>query len=309
MRHLTFMGLLLLMGFVSVFPAAAQQQPALPTELAVWDGQSRFNILVLGMDRRPGANDNLNARTDAVLLVSFDPLSESIGVLHIPRDMHLALLENGELVRINTLMVRGERQLTNFGPFFAMDTVQANFGMFIDAYIAFDFIAFQDFIDLIGGVTVDVPVPIRDDRFPDMNFGFDPFFIPRGVQQLDGDLALKYARTRHADNDYLRGERQLQVLMSVRDQLSDPKVVQSLVQNARQLVQSFDGHFYTNIPTEQMVFLGLSMMLVQPENIRTAVLNEDYSFAYGTSEGIVRIPDRELLPQLLTDVFGEDYWR
>ena len=108
MRKIVFI-LAFLVMIIGIAPTAAQQNITVPTEPVHWDGVSRFNILVLGMDRRPGARDNLNARTDAIILVSFDPQSHTLGMLNIPRDMHVAILEvDEELVRINTLLVRGE---------------------------------------------------------------------------------------------------------------------------------------------------------------------------------------------------------
>jgi LCP family protein required for cell wall assembly len=275
-----------------------------------WDGQSRFNILVLGMDRRPGARDNLNARTDVLMLVSYDPQNHHIGVLDIPRDMFFAVMGMDEdLMRVNTLMVEGESIQSDCGPFFAMETFQLNLGMYVDAYLAFDFIAFTEFIDSIGGVTVDVPTLINDPEYPNMNYGVDPLFIAAGVQQMDGHTALAYARTRHGDSDYLRGERQLQVVNAVRERLSDPSILQDLVANLPQILNILNGHFYSNLPPEQLAFLGVSMVQNETLEISTSSLNLDYSFNYYYRGERVRIPDRELLPQLLTTAFGEDYWR
>jgi len=306
MRKLVVLLCLLLIGS----EVLAQQTVVVPDELVRWDGESRFNILVLGMDRRPGARDNLNARTDAIMLVSFDPVSRRLGVLDIPRDIHLAVIDVAdELVRINTLMVRGESRAEGYGPYFAMETLQLNLGMYVDAYIAFDFEAFIDFIDFIGGVTIDVPYDIYDPSFPDMNYGYDPLYLAAGVQTLDGRDALRYARTRHGDNDYMRGQRQLQVLLAARDRLSDPLVSASMVRNAPQLFNNFRGHFYTNIQPEHLVYLGLSMLELSADDIATGSLNTQYSFNYNYRNQTVRVPDRDLLGQLLIDVFGVDYWR
>jgi LCP family protein required for cell wall assembly len=302
--------LLLLLGMLNGLPAVAQGGTPYQGQPVTWDGQTRFNLLVLGMDRRPGARDNLNARTDVVMIVSFDPIDRRLGILSIPRDMHLAVIgSSADLVRINTLLVEGEKRQPNFGPYFAMETIQLNFGMYIDAFVAFDFVGFADFIDLIGGISVDVPYAINDPTFPDMNYGYDPFFIAAGLQQLDGHRALQYARTRHGDNDYLRGQRQLQVVMGVRERMNDPRVVQGLVSDLPALFQTFTGHFYSNLNADQVAFLGMSMLLLKQDEIVTASLNEQYSFDYLYAGERVRVPDRELLPLLLTDVFGEDYWQ
>lgn len=302
--------LLLCLLMLFIVPLQAQNQITIPTEPVRWDGQSRFNVLILGMDRRPGARDTLSTRTDVVMIASFDPATRRLGIMAIPRDMHFAVINVAdELVRVNTLMVRGETLAEGYGPYFAMETLQLNLGMYIDGYIAFDFEAFIDFIDLIGGVTIDVPYAISDPTFPDMNYGFDPFYISAGIHTMNGRTALKYSRTRHNDNDYWRGYRQLQVLTAVFEKLKNPVTVGQLVQNAPQLFNDFEGHLYTNIQAEQVVFLGLSMLELNANDIYSGVLDEDYSFNYTFQGETVRVPDRVLLGQLLIDIFGEDYWR
>ena len=87
---------------------------------------------------------------------------------------------DGDLTRINTLLVEGEEMQEGYGPYYAMQTLQNNFGMYVDAYVVFDFVAFMAFIDAIGGVTVDVPYVINDQAFPDMNYGYDPLVLSPG---------------------------------------------------------------------------------------------------------------------------------
>lgn len=302
--------LLVVLGVIYSVPASAQSDVCSRTDRAGWDGQSRFNILVMGMDRRPGARDNLNARTDAIMVVSFDPQTRHLGILDIPRDMHFAVLNMREdLLRVNTLMVEGESLQEGCGPYFTMETFQLNLGIYIDAYIAFDFVAFTDFVDFIGGVPVDVPARIDDPTYPDMNYGVRPLLIGSGEQYFDGDTALAYARTRHGDNDYLRGERQLAIVLGIRDQLSRRGAVQDLVEGLPQFVEDIDRHFYSNLSVEQLSFLGLSMMNLDRDDITTASLNQDYSFDYFYSGLRVRVPDREFIAELMVNTFGEDYWR
>lgn len=301
--------LLLLVVFI-VMPTLAQSDACTRMQRPSWDGKSRFNILVLGMDRRPGARDNLNVRTDAMMLVSYDPKNQHIGILDVPRDMFFAVMGMDEdLLRANTLLVEGESISEDCGPFFAMETFQLNLGMYVDAYLAFDFTAFTEFVDAIGGITIDVPYVINDPTYPDMNYGYAPLFIAAGEQKMDGRKALAYARTRHGDNDYLRGERQLLVVSAIEDRLTNPFVLDDLITNLPQLLGILNGHFYSNLPPEQLAFLGISIVQQESLEIKTGSINLDYSYNYFYSGNRVRIPDREQLPDLLTEVFGEDYWR
>lgn len=304
------MGLLLcLLLCLGGLTLRAQDAPSIPTDPPSWDGTTRFTVLILGMDRRPNARDNLNARTDVIVLASYDPQTRSIGLLHFPRDLFMPTPDTGLPVRINTLLVLGERQLENYGPFYAMKTLQYNLGMYIDGYVAFDFVAFIRVIDALGGVVIDVPYTINDQSYPDMNYGYEPFFLARGVHTLDGRTALKYVRTRHGDNDYGRGQRQLQVMQAVRDRLANPAVLQSLVRQAPQLLRDLQGHVYSNIPPELLMLLGL-VMIEQNASITTGAINQRNTFEYFVQgEGYVRVPDRNRLVEELTRTFGADYWR
>lgn len=295
--------ILLVLIFPSTLATFAQQNAP------QWNGESRFTVLLLGMDRRPGARDTLSVRTDVIMLASIDPRTGSAGILSIPRDMHFAPPGSSDMLRVNTLLVEGEKLQEGYGPYFAIETLQLNLGMYIDAYIAFDFEAFVALIDAIGGVTVNVPYNIADPAYPDMNYGVDPFYLQRGVQTFDGATALKYARTRHGDNDYLRGERQLQIVDAVRQQLSDPAVLQSLLPKAPALFSQFQNNLYTDLSPDQMLLLGIGLLQIPEANIHTGAINIDYSFDYTSLSGVVRVPDRTKLVELLIEVFGENYWQ
>jgi len=304
---IVFIGMLSLGVFLAFDTPTAEAQYD-PTPAREWDGTTPYTVLILGMDRRPGARDNLNVRTDVVIVARIEPSTQRIGFLNLPRDLHIALT-NGQLVQINTLLVEGEKLNTDYGPHLAIETLQYNLGMYIDAYIAFDFTAFQEVVDLVGGVQVDVPYSIADPEYPDMNYGYDPFYINAGLQYLNGYNALRYVRTRHADSSFERSQRQLQVIEGIRNQLRNPATLQNIITNAPNLLTNLRGHVYTNIAPEQLLFMGLSVMEYDDSNFYFDTLNTDYSFRYTHNSQRVWMPDRNLLPDLLTSVFGTDYWR
>ena len=74
----------------------------------------------------------------------------------------------------------------------------------------------------MGGVTINVQVPVTDDRFPSLDNSLRRVYIPTGIQHMDGAEALHYARSRHGSNDFDRGLRQQRVLLSLREQ-ADPQ--------------------------------------------------------------------------------------
>lgn len=272
-----------------------------------WDGESRFTVLVMGIDRRPDMRDPLAARTDAILLVSFDPRTDSIGILHIPRDLHFAVPNLEQLLRVNTLVMRGEQLQEGYGPYYAMDTIQYNFGMYVDAFVMFDFEGFSALVDAIGGVEISIDYTINDPTYPDMNYGYDPFFLRAGTHTLDGATALKFARTRHGTNDYVRGARQLQLVMAIGEKATRADVLPRLLVAAPDLLAELGRHLLTDIALEDGLQLALMAARVPLENVRTGAINEatiSYFFQQG---GTVAIPDREKIGDLLRSVFGDDY--
>src|SRR5690606_27427971 len=75
--------------------------------LTPWNGTSRFTVLVMGLDRRPGET-GLAFRTDTIMLVSLNPAENSVGILSIPRDLYVEVPGYNQLQRINTSLVLGE---------------------------------------------------------------------------------------------------------------------------------------------------------------------------------------------------------
>ena len=275
--------------------------------LTPWNGVSRFTVLVMGLDRRPGET-GLAYRTDTMLLVSIDPVTNSLGILSIPRDLYVEVPGYNQLQRVNTPMVLGELRQPDYGPQLAMQTVQYNLGIRVHDYVAVDFNSFIKFIDAIGGIEIDVPYNISDPLYPDMNYGYDPFYIRSGQQVLDGATALKYARTRHGDNDFQRAQRQQLVMYAVRDRLLDGDRLPQLIIQSPSLWNALEGGVYTGLTLDQVLQLGLYLKDIPPENIRTGVINEAYTMGYTTAQGAqVLVPDRSRLGTLMVDVFGANY--
>ncbi|MFN2124326.1 MAG: LCP family protein, partial [Candidatus Promineifilaceae bacterium] len=166
------------------------------------EADERTNILVMGIDRRPG--EPFISRTDSMMLISIDPQGETASILSIPRDLY-AMIPGYGRDRINTAFVYGSAGGNPAGgAALSMSTVEYNLGVPVDHYILVDFSTVIKSIDTLGGIDVVVPFDINDPTYPDMDYGYDPLFIPAGLQHMDGQTALKYARTRHVDNDFGR---------------------------------------------------------------------------------------------------------
>ncbi len=275
--------------------------------LTGWDSESRVTLLLMGLDRRPGEG-GLAYRTDTMMLVSYDPLANSLGILSIPRDLYVAVPGYSALQRVNTPMVLGELQQTGFGPELAMQTIQYNLGIRVQEFVVVDFNAFITLVDVLGGVEIDIPYPIYDYEYPDMNYGFDPLIIESGRQTLDGINALKYARTRHNDSDFERARRQQAVLIAMRDHVLNLELLPNLIVQSPTLLATLSDDIYTSLSLDEMIQLALLLPDVPSENIRTGVIDANYITDFVTEDGAaVLVPIRERLAGLMADVFGADY--
>lgn len=241
----------------------------------------RTTILVMGLDRRPG--EGLISRTDTMMLLSLDESDQTIAMLSIPRDLWVNIPEHGEN-RINTAYVAGGNDGgAAAGAAVAMQTVANTFDVTVHHYALIDFSAVISIIDTVGGVTVNVPYTINDPTYPDMNYGFDPFYIEAGTQVLDGETALKYMRTRHTDNDFYRAERQQQVIFALRSKVLALGLTE-LLRQAPTLYQQMSGGIFTDMSLQTMVELVLAAGAVDSNAISSAVLNYDYVSSW-TSPG------------------------
>jgi LCP family protein required for cell wall assembly len=275
--------------------------------LVPWDGTSRFTVLVVGLDRRPGET-GLAYRTDTMMVVSIDPATRSLGILSIPRDLYVAIPGYSEPQRVNTPMVLGEIRQPGSGPQLLMQTVQYNLGIRVNDYIAVDFNTFVTLIDTIGGVEIDVPYTINDPLFPDMNYGYDPFYITAGVHQMDGRTALKYARTRHSDSDFQRAERQQAVIYAIRDKILALDMLPQLIIQAPTLWNQLSSGISTGLQFDQIIQLALYLKDIPLESMQTGVIDERYTMGYTTSDGAsVLVPDRANIGPLMVEVFGANY--
>lgn len=275
--------------------------------LVPWDGTGRLTILAMGLDRRPGET-GLGYRTDTMLLLSLDPRTNEIGMLSIPRDLYVDVPGYSGLRRINEPMVLGELQQRDYGPVLAMETVQYNLGIRVNHFVAVDFTAFIEIINALGGIEVDNPTVINDQTYPDMDYGYDPFYLAAGRQVLDGPMALKYARTRHGDSDIERGRRQQQVLFAILEKASRAENLPALLVQVPTIWSSLQNNLYTDISLESLIQLGLYVKDIPRENIKTGSISYEYLMDYTTPQGAqVLVPNRTRLGELMATVFGRSY--
>lgn len=174
---------------------------------------SPLNVLLLGTDVQP--DEGSVSRTDAVILIHLDRKRDRVSMLSIPRDLWVTYPGNGQ-GRVNAAYAIGEKKYGRGGGIaLARATIEELLDLKIDHCAVVNFEGFRELIDLMGGITIDVPTFIRDTDYPTENYGTMTVMFRAGRQHMDGDRALIYARTRHTDSDFGRNQRQQQVLMAM----------------------------------------------------------------------------------------------
>ncbi len=264
----------------------------------------RVNILVMGIDQRRGEQGP--CRTDTMILVSVDPARKQVGMLSIPRDLYVTIPGYGEN-RINMANFIGDRdKYPGGGPALAKRTIEYNYGVRVDYYIRVNFDGFERIIDTIGGVDILVEKEIRDDTFPDDHYGYDPLYIPAGLIHMDGKLALKYARTRHGDSDIYRARRQQQVILAVKDKITQMNLAPSLLLKLPELMRTFSDSVETDIPVDQAIQLAQMAMDWDLSTVETAVIDDSMTVRHFTETGAdVLLPLNDKVRALMDRMFGE----
>ena len=274
--------------------SAAGSSTPVPPIVPDHEQLDRVNILLLGVDQRPG--EEIPTRTDTMILLTIDPASETAGMLSIPRDLWVRIPGYDIWNKITTAHYYGEvRDYPGGGPALAMKTIEKEFGVRPHYYVKVNFVGFEKIIDLIGGIDIYVEETINDPKYPDHNYGYDPLYIPAGHHHFDGETALKYARTRHSDSDFGRMRRQQQVIETVVHQVIDTNQLDTLITNAPALWQSFQESVVTDMPLSLLLKLAPLAREINLDDIQKIVLDGSMTQSFRAENGAAALqllPDR-----------------
>jgi polyisoprenyl-teichoic acid--peptidoglycan teichoic acid transferase len=226
----------------------------------LFPGQSRLNILCMGLDRNWTDQDlpySRGTRTDTMMAANLDLMTEKVQVLSIPRDMRVEIPGHG-FSKINDAYRFGDVDLT-------LETVKNFLEVPMDYYILVKLGAVQRFVDAIGGITLDVE---KDMDYED-KWGKLFIHLKQGPQHLSGAQVEGYMRFRHdAESDFGRMRRQQQTMKAVLARLQSPAVAVHIPQ----LIEAFKQSIKTNLSQEQLLGLANMFHEVRPEEVTSEAL-------------------------------------
>ncbi|HEX2046212.1 MAG TPA: LCP family protein [Acidimicrobiales bacterium] len=277
MRRLVVAAAVLAMALGCVAPSSGYRGEAALEIIKVDEG--RFNpvpdkpvfVLVMGHDARPG---DTRSRGDALHVIGINPAARQATILNIPRDTWTNIPGRG-MDKINTGNYYG-------GPLLQARAVAELVGVDIPIVLSTGFQGLADMVDELGGINVDVPVPMNDRA--------SGAVFPAGTVRMDGGAALAFARNRNlSGGDFTRTEDQGILILAGLSKLRDsaPTATNTLRWMAVLARHTrFDG-----VGLGDLYRLGRLALSIDPENVRNVTMpgstgsaaNQSVVFAGGSA--------------------------
>ena len=188
-----------------------------------------FTVLVLGVDSDEGSLSKASSLNgDTIILITFNPSTSNATILSIPRDTYVPITCNRNYKnKINSAAYGGTDCMIN--------TVEKLTGIDVDYWVKINFNGVISLVNALGGIEVDVPYAFCESDAK-RRFGNHTIYIEKGLQTLNGEQALAFARNRHTwpkycgkkysnytSNDFIRGQNQQQIIKACVNKMKNIK--------------------------------------------------------------------------------------
>jgi len=262
-----------------------------------WKNRPRINVLLLGGD---GGKDRTGIRTDSMTVASIDTHTGNTVLMSLPRSLQKFPVpprlrskwpygytgdapdpqHPGSVGLLNELYIQGEQhpelvpgyKRGQRGPHLVEDVIGYLLGLKIDYYVLVNLNGFKDIVNAMGGVTVHIekPLPIGGEIVNGVQVRPPTGRLPAGTHHLNGSLALWYGRSRDADDDFHRMDRQKCLMKDIADQANPQKVVA----NFQKLASAAKSTISTNIPAALLpALIKLSSTVKKGADIQSLPFN------------------------------------
>jgi len=252
----------------------------------VGEKRDRINVLLLGIG---GPGHDGPYLTDSIMIASIKPSTREAALISIPRDLGVQIKNRG-VYKINHANAFGEMEKANWGSAYATEVISEAFELDIHYYVRLDFKAFEEIIDEVGGVRVEVDRSFTDHMYPGPRYSYQTITFPAGPQTMNGDMALKYVRSRHGNNgegsDFARAKRQQKVIVALKEKILSFGTLANPIR-IKKIMDSLEKHMTTNMQFDEIIeFVRIARELSTTE-IKTLVLDNSVNgfLVNGTTPG------------------------
>lgn len=284
-------------------PDAFELDVVSPEDTAL--GSDRLNVLLLGGDAGPGRR---GLRTDTMIVASVDPATGDTALIGVPRNFGGVTLRDSTpipVTRLSHVYGWGLRNQNRFegqdpGAAAVQEAIEHITGLEIDYHLLVDLTGFGDLVDAFGGVRLDVPIPVDGPLYDTDTGDYEMVHIPSGVQVLDGDHALAYARSRHTSSDYVRMGRQRCILAAMAGDADRFYLLRKFTEILKVVTENVS----TNLPIGLLPDLIKLADKVDGDRIR--VIGFDPTWRAGRTSDGHAIPDIDRIREAVAHVIAGD---
>ncbi|HEX2349098.1 MAG TPA: LCP family protein [Ktedonobacterales bacterium] len=254
------------------FGSAISPQSPLSTQTGYMSGAGRINVVVLGYG---GAGHDGAYLSDSLMVMSLAPGDHATTLISVPRDLWVQVPPNsGQYAKLNTAFADGMANGYGSQPpgqmaggLEAAAKVSDVTGLNVPYFMTINFQGFRNLVNALGGVDINVPTaftanyPINDD--PQINAGWKVIHFNTGMQHMNGEQAIEYARARYViapaseGSDFARSTRQQLLIRAIASRMRSPSAWPGL-SNAMNALQSA---IYTNLSLADLSAFTLKLDL------------------------------------------------
>lgn len=251
------------------------------------DSYGHTNFLLLGN----GGGDHDGADlTDTIMVASLDQEQNLVTMVSIPRDLYVDNPEIGS-GRINQIYYNAKRHYSSSyqGIEQLKKEVEKIMGVPIHYWARIDFKGFTEIVDALGGIEINVLETINDPDYPKEGSLRGGFYIEAGLQTIDGETALKYARSRKSTSDFDRANRQQLIIQAIKDKALKTEIIFSSAK-IKKLLATLSENIETNITVKEILTLSSSAQEMTSDKIIHRLIHDDPS----RCGGFLYPPERRL---------------
>lgn len=206
-----------------------------------------FTVLISGVDSRDGFAES--SRSDVNMLATINPVTRTVLLTSIPRDYYVttacdegAGCQNGAKDKLTHTGLHGTETTKK--------TIESLLGIDINYTAKVNFTSVVNLVDALGGIDVDVKPGLAVDHFYTNDYFGTDYGVTEGINHLNGQAALCYARERYAyqDGDRQRVKNQQEVLMAIVKKATSP----SVIGNYPALMDALSGAFQTDLSQDEI---------------------------------------------------------